>query len=231
MDVYFIPVGDDRYELYCEHVVEEEALRPEAPAGSGWFAASVHRFKAAVARAEREQQNGVPSAGDAPVGWREQMTRRTLCWISEKVVEWRLLWRLRKEADVTFFFPDDLTAEAALATSRAILKREADNHLKWTIIDGLLFCASALLAPFPGPNMIAYYFGFRVTGHFYSWRGARHGIDQVRWHGRPTAQLTLLRQAILLGAHEREQHVQKVASALQLQHLTTFFERTAIPAA
>lgn len=231
MDVYLIPVGDDRYELYCEHVAEEEALSSEAPAGSGWFRSVVHRFAAAVARVEQEQQNGVPPSGEEPAGWRERMTRRMLCWIAEKVVEWRLLWRLRKEAEVAFFFPDDLTGAVALATSRAMLKREADHHLKWTLIDGLLFCASGIVAVVPGPNALAYYFGFRLAGHFLSWRGAKHGLDRVRWHGRPTTPLTLLRQAIPLEAHEREEHVQKVASALHLQHLAVFFERTAIPAA
>jgi hypothetical protein len=231
MEVYLIPVGDDRYELYCEHVVEEEALNPDVPAGSGRFAAMCHRFNAAIARVEREQQDGVPTTGELPAGWRERMTRRMLCWIAEKIVEWRLLWRLRKEAEVSFFFPDDLTGAVALATSRTMLKRDADHHLKWTIIDGLLFCASGIVAVVPGPNLLAYYFGFRLAGHFLSWRGAKHGLDQVRWHGQPTAQLTLLRQAIPLEAHEREQHVQNVASALDLRHLAAFFERTAIPAA
>jgi hypothetical protein len=58
LDVYLLPLGAERYELYCEHVVEEEALNDEAPAGTGRIAALLHRFKAAVARVEQEQQSG-----------------------------------------------------------------------------------------------------------------------------------------------------------------------------
>ena len=111
LDVYLIPLGADKYELYCEHVVEEESMSAEAPAGTGWFAGMLHRMKAAVARAEQEQQSGVSAPVAEAAGWQERMKRRMLCWIAEKVAEQRLLWRLRKESDVTLFFPDDVTGE------------------------------------------------------------------------------------------------------------------------
>src|SRR5436190_21976735 len=115
LDVYLIPVsplgapGTERYELYCEHVVEDEALSPEAPEGTGRIAAVFHRVKAAVARVEQEQQSGAPAPVVEGLKWRERMTRRMLCWIAEKVAEERLLWRMRKEADAKLFFPDDLS--------------------------------------------------------------------------------------------------------------------------
>jgi hypothetical protein len=230
MNVYLIPVGADRYEMYCEHVAEEKSLNPEAPAGTGRLGAMLHRFKAAVARVEHEHQSGVV----APVedtGWRERFKRRTLCWVAEKIAEQRLLWRIRKESDAVLFFPDDLNSEAALALSRTMFQREADRHLKWTIIDGVLFAASGIVALVPGPNPLAYYFGFRFVGHFLSRRGARHALNEVRWESEPNAALTRLRLAVPLAAPERTRHVHEVADALQLQHLPTFFERTAIPAA
>jgi hypothetical protein len=231
MDVYLIPVGGDRYELYCEHVVDEASLNAEAPAGTGRFASVLHRFKTAVARVEQEQQSGVAPPVEHGGGWRERWKRRMLCWIAAKVAEQRLLWRIRKESDVTLFFPDDVTGEGALTTSRTMIQREADRHLKWTIIDGALFCASGIVALIPGPNPLAYYFGFRFVGHYLSRRGAKHALNVVRWECRPTAALTLLRRAVPLDAPERERQVHEVASALHLQHLATFFERTAIPAA
>ena len=139
--------------MYCEHVVEEASLNDEAPAGTGRFAAILHRFKAAVARVEQEQQSGVGHAGRRrPAGWQERMKRRMLCWIAEKVAEQRLLWRLRKESDVDAVLPDDVTGESALATARARLQREADRHLKWTIIDGVLFCLSGIVVAGAGPE-------------------------------------------------------------------------------
>jgi hypothetical protein len=231
MDVYLIPVGADRYELYCEHVVDEAALVAEAPAGTGRIAAILHRFKAAVARVEQDQQSGVAPPVDEPAGWRERWKQRSLRWIAEKVAEQRLLWRIRKESDVSLFHPDDLTGERALATALGMIQREADRHLKWTIIDGVLFCASGIVMLVPGPNPLAYYFGFRFIGHFLSRRGAKHALNAVRWQCQPRAELTQLRRAVPLGAPERERQVREVASALHLPHLAKFFERTAIPAA
>jgi hypothetical protein len=227
LDVYLIPVGADRYELYCEHVPEEGALDAEAPAGAGWFASTLHRMKAAVARAEHEQQSGAP-APPVEGGWQERMKRRMLCWIAEKVAEQRLLWRLRKESHVTLMFPDDVTGDEALTTAHRRLQYEADRHLKWTIIDGILFCLSGIVALVPGPNPVAYYFGFRFVGHWLSRRGAKHGLTEVKWECCASSALTLLRQAVPVGAPERERRVHEVASALHLQHLATFFERTAV---
>jgi hypothetical protein len=45
------------------------------------------------------------------------------------------------------------------------------------------------------------------------------------------AERGVLRRAVPLDAPERERQVHEVASALHLQHLASFFERTAIPAA
>ena len=231
MDVYLIPVGADLYELYCEHVVDEASLNAEAPAGTGRFAAILHRFKAAVARVEHEEQSGEAAPVEEESGWQDRLKRRTLRWIAEKVAEQRLLWRIRKESDVTLFHPDDVIGESALATSRRMIQHEADRHLKWTIIDGVLFCASGIVMLVPGPNPLAYYFGFRFVGHFLSRRGARHALSEVRWQCQPSAELTLLRRAVPLDAPERERQVRDVASALHLPHLAKFFERTAIPAA
>jgi hypothetical protein len=232
MDVYLIPVGADRYELYCEHVVDDASLSGDAPAGSGRLAKMFHRVKAAVARVEQEQQSGAAEpVEEEGGGWQDRLKRRMLRWVAEKVTEQRLLWRIRKESDVTLFFPDDLSGETALSSSRRMLQREADRHLKWTIIDGVLFCASGIVALVPGPNALAYYFGFRLVGHYLSHRGARHALNEVRWRCQPSAELTRLRRAVPLDAPERAREVHEVASALHLQNLATFFERTAVPAA
>ena len=78
--------------------------------------------------------------------------------------------------------------------------------------------ASGLLVLVPGPNFVAYYFAFRMVGHFLSLRGARHGLAVVQWTAKESAPLTQLRAAIALDGE-----------ALKLEHLARFFERSAIP--
>ena len=159
------------------------------------------------------------------------MKDRMLCWIAEKIAEQRLLWRLRNETELTLHYPDDLTAADATALARAELQREADRHMKWIVIDGVLFVASGALFLLPGPNIIAYYFGFRLVGHYLSRRGARHALTEVQWQACASPQLSRLRRVLVLDPHERDREVHEVASALQLPHLAKFFERTSVKAA
>ena len=57
-------------------------------------------------------------------------------------------------------------------------------------MDTLLFIASGVFFFVPGPNVIAYFFAFRVVGHWLSMRGAAHGRDTTSWTGRPSPVLT-----------------------------------------
>jgi hypothetical protein len=227
MDVFLIPVGSDRYELYCEDNGEAAAGMDEAPP-TGRLAGIYQKFKDALAQVEQERQSGVARVHEGPRSWSERMKDRCMCWVAEKIAEQRLLWRLRNETEVTLFHPDDLDADQASRKVRANLQHEADRHLKWTIIDGILFVASGVVALVPGPNVLAYYFGFRLVGHYLSRRGAKNGLENVKWCQSASAQLSRLREAIAMVPHEREQQVHQVASELHLEHLATFFERTSV---
>jgi Mitochondrial K+-H+ exchange-related len=232
MDVYLIPVGADRYELYCEHVADAPPTSDAPPAAKGRVAALLQWFNDMVARVEQEQQRDpAATAEEEERGWQARFKRRSLRWVAEKVAEQRLLWHVRRETEVALLHPDDLDDVRALAIARAMIRRDAGRHLKWTIIDGALFCASGVVALVPGPNVIAYYFGFRFVGHVLSRRGATHALDNVQWQPRSSAELTRLRRAVPQDAPERERQVREVASALHLQHLSTFFARTAVPTA
>jgi Mitochondrial K+-H+ exchange-related len=229
MDVYFIPVGPDRYELYCDEAGDPEDFVADVKP-DGRFAKVFHNFKAALARVEHERLAGeVPS--DRPRSWTERMKDRALCWIAEKIAEQRLLWRLRNQTEIDFIYPDDMGEEKSVALARAELQREADRHLKWIIIDGTIFVASGVVALIPGPNILAYYFGFRLVGHYLSRRGAKQGLTGVQWRSCPNPQLSRLRRAIALVEPERDREVHQVAAELQLPHLAKFFERTSVKTA
>lgn len=224
MDVYVIPVAPDRYELYCEHDVADADVIGDAPQGR--FAKMYSNFKEALARVEEERLSGVARVHAGPRTWTERTKDRGLCWIAEKIAEQRLLWRLRNESELMLHHPDDITPEAADGIARGELKREVDRHMKWIIVDGLLFVGSGVFFFVPGPNLIAYYFGFRLVGHYLSRRGAKHGLAEVQWRSCASPQLSRLRRVLALEPTEREREVHEVASALHLPHLSKFFERT-----
>ena len=144
MDVYVIPVARDRYELYCEHDGGDiDPIAEEAPKGDSRSCTptSAKRSRAS----NRSASAGRRVRTTRPRTWTERMKDRGLCWIAEKIAEQRLLWRLRNESELMLHYPDDIAAEAAVANARAELQREADRHMKWIVIDGILFVASGVV--------------------------------------------------------------------------------------
>jgi hypothetical protein len=213
--------------LYCE--VPDEPDEPVDPADVGFFGRMKARFSAMLAEAERERRQEHGSQESR--GLLARVKTRTLRWVAESIAEQRLLWHFRRQAEACLFFPDDLEEPEATAFVRRRLTRDFDKHRFWLIIDSLGFVGSGVFFFVPGPNIVAYYFAFRTVGHYLSMRGARHGLDVVRWTTERCAPLSELRRAINLERGERERRVQAVAETLRLEHLFKFFQRTAIPSA
>ncbi len=224
MEVYLIPVGGTGYELYCESDDEPE-LAPAAP--SGFRGKLLVRFQTVVDAAERAR-HPQPAGDEAhqTSAW-GRLKAGALRWVAEKIAEQRLLWRLQRPTEATAHHPDDTSEVEASGLLLGILRRDRDRHRRWLIIDGLIFVASGVLTPLPGPNVIAYYFAFRVVGHYLSMRGAKNGYAAIRWRLQPSAALTDLRAALSLGAPDRDAALERVAAALHLDHLVTFVRRTA----
>lgn len=223
MDVFVIPLGEDRYELYCE-----VAGVPEAPerSGTGFLDGIWHRFTDMLRAAEERQRRPVATDGDKPFLMRVQ--HRVLGWVVERVAEQRLLWNLRKVDAVVVHHPQDLPFDQVRTIVMRTLRRDFERHRIWLVVHAVAFVVSGALAIVPGPNLIAYYFAFRLGGHWLSLQGARHGMSRVAWSGSPSEPLTELRG---LGALERDARaalVRRVADRLQLQDLDAFFTRVAI---
>ncbi len=188
------------------------------------------RFREMLAEAESERRQ---ARGGGPAeksqGWMARAKARTMRWVAESIAEQRLLWHLRRQADACLFYPDDIEEARANALLRSQLQTDFEKHRFWLIINTLGFIASGLLFFVPGPNAIAYYFAFRLVGHYLSMRGARQGLSVTTWRTERSAPLGELRRAIALDPAAREQQVQAVALRLRLEHLASFFERTAVP--
>jgi hypothetical protein len=230
MDVFVVPIGRDRYELYCEQQ-SDAASAPEAPP-QGVFGRAKHRFVTMLREAEerRHQAADTPSAS----GRLARLQERVVAWMAERIAEQRLLWHLRDEAAAVAVHPADMSSEQAVTLVQRVLRRDHERHRRWFIIDGLLFLVTVVvLGPLflliPGvANLPALYFGFRTVGHFLSMRGASNGLRGVRWTGRPCPPLTELREVSVLEPDVREQRIQDISTRLRLQHLSTFYERVAV---
>jgi hypothetical protein len=223
MEVFLVPVGTARYELYCEVADDPETADSEPP--RGFFKRMVHRFRETLAEAERERRRDGKDHESA--GWLSRVKTRMMRWVAESIAEQRLLWHLRRQEDATFFYPDDISEPGAIAERTRQLRADFEKHRFWLIIDSLGFIASGILILVPGPNVLAYYFAFRIVGHFLSLRGARKGLTVVNWRNESSAPLTELRRTLDLGRDVREPRVRDIADRLRLEHLASFFERIA----
>lgn len=226
MDVFVIPTGPDRYELYCEMSGEATGFEGD-PAPTGFIGKLRYRFTVMLHAAEDRHRAGDQSS--EATGWLGRMQERTIAFVAERIAEQRLLWNLRRQTTVRASHPSDMSFEQVLTLIRRMLQRDYERHRRWLVVDSLGLTVSAILMPVPGPNILAYYFAFRVVGHWLSMRGAAQGRHHVTWTGCACPPLSELRDAATLEPTVRDARVQDVATRLRLQHLSTFFERVAIP--
>jgi hypothetical protein len=224
MDVYLVPLGQQRHELYCE-VPDEPTTSGDAEPRTGFIQRLRGRFNDMLAEAERERRQGSPTRASS---WLGRLKARTLRWAAESIAEQRLLWHMRTQTSACLYYPDDMDQAAADRALRHHLAHDRDRHRFWLIIDSTGFVASGALMLVPGPNLLAYYFAFRLVGHYLSMKGAVRGLSAVSWRVEKSAPLSELRAAIALEPDQRVRQVHAVALKLRLEHLVSFFERAAV---
>jgi hypothetical protein len=223
MDVFVIPVGRDRYELYSEQPVELDD-QTDAPS-PGFVSRTLRRFSALLRAAEERRDRNDP---DEVKGWLGRLNDRFLAWVVERIAEQRLLWNLRRQTAAVAVYPSDLSPEQVMTIVRAALQRDYERHRMWLVIDTLGMLASVALVIIPGPNIVGFYFLFRVGGHYLSMRGASQGLHRLTWSAKESGALAELRALSVLEPRAREGRIQEIADCLRLQHLPTFFERMAV---
>jgi hypothetical protein len=216
--VHLVSLGRGRFDLYAEPA--PESAEP-VPADAG-------RIRRWLHRAGEEWQHLVDTARAGRAAgqlarWRDGI----VCRLADSIDEQRTLWSLRKLTTAVALYPSTLDEASARAALDAILRRAQRHHGWWLVIDLLLFIASGILFFIPGPNIVAYYLGFRTFGHLQSWRGARQGVSTIDWSMTPNtdlAELSLLAEQ----PHDlRAAKVEAIAKRLGLVHLPGFFERAA----
>lgn len=225
--VFLVPLGGDRYELYSE--VADVPPDDREGRDGGRFAGMRATFRSMLSMADaqgRARRAGTVDAGAR--SWSRRARDAVMGSVAEAVAEQRLLWNLRSQAEASLVHPDDMPEARATEMLREALRRDVDKHRLWFGVDLAAFGASGLLALIPGPNLIAYYFAFRLVGHFFSLRGARHGLAGARWHTRASPELSDLRRALELPRAERDARLQSLAERLDLHHLAAFVDRITV---
>jgi hypothetical protein len=223
MVVYLVPASRSRHELYFEAPEDPSGAAAPPPEGffRQWAFTATERWHALVESARGH-------AGDGRIArWRNA----AICAVAESIAEQRTLWALKGQPAACAHFPTSLTADEARQIVMTLLGHARRYHLRWLIVDLLLLTISGILALVPGPNLLAYYFAFRVVGHLQSWRGARQGAQTTVWTFEPDPGLTELGSLVDLPRDARAPRVAAIAERLNLPNLSVFFDRVAVPSA
>ena len=128
-------------------------------------------------------------------------------------------------------YPDDLSFDQATAIISLKLTQEYGRHRVWLVVDARGRAISGVCAVIPRPNLLAYYFAFRVVGHWLSMRGAVQGMKSIKWRGMPSSPLAELQLVANLDPKDRQQKIQAIATRLKLPNLPSFFKRVSTPRA
>jgi hypothetical protein len=218
MIVYLLALGGGRFELYSEPPEEPgEPPHPGAGRWRQWAHTAYVRWHELVESARQRTSTGRIAQ------WRDVVVRR----LAETIAEQRTLWALAQHSEATLLFPATVgEADAHAALDRALLAARR-HHGWWLLVDAPLFVISGILTPVPGPNVLAYYLGFRVVGHWLSWRGARYASRRVRWTFEPDGSLAELASLVNMPRAARASRVDAIAARLNLHRLPAFFERVA----
>lgn len=227
--VYLVPVGSTRYELYCESAEVDGFGPTDEHQRHGIFSRFRDMMAEALESRRARRLAEVPVDPSMRLSWLARFRNFVIGRVAEAIVEWRLLWHLRKQSDAELVYPNDLDVSSAMAKVQSGLRRDAERHWRRVLFSSL---AGAVLGPLlffvPGPNLVAYYFWFLAAGHLLAWRGARHGMERVTWHPRPSETLIELRAIFTLPPYERAASVRDIESRLGLEYFSAFFERTVV---
>ena len=175
--MYLVPAGAGRFELYSEPPEDSRSAEPDPDDGL------IRRLTRRLHQRWREMVRNA-ECGGASTGRFARLRDWLVRNAAESIDEQRTLWSLRRVMSATLVYPADLSAATANATRGQLLACARAHHGRWLLVNLIGVAATAILVLLPGPNVIGYYFLFRVAGHYLSWQGARHALRGIAWRTR-----------------------------------------------
>ena len=230
MDVFVIPIGPDRYELYCETAAERSAGRRRRPrtvrqTAAPLFRDAARRRGAAAASAPRTDDEPT-RAGSA--GCRSASSPGSPSASPSSACSGTCAGRRPRSRA----HPQDMTFEQVhdAGPPHAAARLRSSSAAGWSIDTLFVLDRSSRTVACSSRVRICspYYFAFRVVGHWLSMRGAAQGLHRVAWTGRPCPPLTSCASVATLEPPARDGASRTSPTRLRLQHLSTFFERVAV---
>lgn len=101
-----------------------------------------------------------------------------------------MLRGLRGRDSVTLVHAADVEPELVLREWRHMLYRRQVSNAGWLVINALLSPISVLLTPLPGPNIIGYWFVYRLICHAFALLGVRNARrKRFQTHLEPSTEL------------------------------------------
>ena len=222
MELFVVPVKRGEYALYSERAAQAVTGDATVARGLRGWLWSGFDMMLRIADAGADDSPGLAGhAGTSP----SRFQRRLAQWVSARLMVQLPLWNLREASDVVAVHPTDLSFPDARHAINRVLQRELRRHRILLIVFTVAFVVSGTVAIVPGPNLIAYYFAFRVVGHWLSVAGATRGLRHIAWSGKPSPLLQQLRGLLDADRATRDDGVRAIGSQLGLRHLSRFLAR------
>ncbi|HEU5118898.1 MAG TPA: hypothetical protein VFT74_20055, partial [Isosphaeraceae bacterium] len=169
----------------------------------GWVERTIGRWQGRLDRSE---------------GWFARLARRVRRNLERFVGRDEPLLRgLRKTDSVVIHHPQSWTQDQASTAWSAYIRQRKRHHAIWLVVNAVLGVPLVALAVLPGPNLVGYWFAYRVACHTLALLGIQKALGrrfEVWFRPDPTLEDALEN----LGP----EHLAKVAHACGLRGLDVF---------
>lgn len=162
MKVFLLKLDGHRHAFYSEGP-REVATEPEASGSTRWSDRIVSRWRHRL---------------DHSDGWVARSARRVWKELQRFVGRDEPLLRgLRKTDSIVIHHPASWTRDEALAAWVAYVKARRTHHALWLLINAVIAPLTIVLAVLPGPNLVGYWFVYRLACHALAFLGIRKALN------------------------------------------------------